>query len=229
MGDKFPYPESKLWQAACKAENKEERQSYLRQIFKDGGYVSTTDYPASLFVEDLVEMYPEAKFVHCERSSPQVWRESVNETIGKAVLPSYRIPAMALPRFSLSMYPTLMAMDGCARRTRGGGFYGSSTDVALYHAHNAWVKEVVPKDRMLFLDAKDGYGPLCEFLGVPVPKDENGRELAYPHVNEREALRKGMAGFRIFGWTIWAVGLASIVGAGVAVRRWGDLSKLIRW
>jgi hypothetical protein len=57
----FPYPNSKLWQQACKTEDRKERQRILRQIYEKGGYNSGTDYPTSLFVEDLVEMYPDAK------------------------------------------------------------------------------------------------------------------------------------------------------------------------
>ena len=31
------------------------------------------------------------------------------------------------------------------------------------------VKATVPAERLLIFEAKQGWGPLCEFLGVPVP------------------------------------------------------------
>jgi hypothetical protein len=49
--------------------------------------------------------------------------------------------------------------------------------MAAFEAHNAEVQKLIPKDRLLIFQAKDGWGPLCEFLGVPVP------DRPYPHVN----------------------------------------------
>ena len=44
------------------------------------------------------------------------------------------------------------------------------------------MKRLVPKERLLEYEVgKDGWEPLCEFLGVPVP------EGAFPKVNETKA------------------------------------------
>lgn len=61
VDDPFPYRSGKLWQRACMTSDKSERQRILHQIYESGGYRSVTDYPSSSFVEDLVEMYPDAK------------------------------------------------------------------------------------------------------------------------------------------------------------------------
>ena len=37
-------------------------------------------------------------------------------------------------------------------------------------------------DRVLVVDVKQGWEPLCAFLGVPVPEDE-----PFPHVNDTAA------------------------------------------
>ena len=40
----------------------------------------------------------------------------------------------------------------------------------IYDDYNAWILRLVPeKDGILVYNAKDGWGPLCEFLGVAVP------------------------------------------------------------
>ena len=49
------------------------------------------------------------------------------------------------------------------------------------HAHNEAVKRVVPSERLLVWEVDEGWGPLCEFLGVAVP------DTPLPHANEREA------------------------------------------
>ena len=40
------------------------------------------------------------------------------------------------------------------------------------------MRAAVPADRLLVFRATDGWGPLCAFLGKPVP------DVPYPHVND---------------------------------------------
>jgi hypothetical protein len=59
----------------------------------------------------------------------------------------------------------------------------------LFEAWNARVKEDVPSDKLLVFSAKDGWGPLCAFLGVPVPSEP------FPNVNDVDAFKlKDQAG-----------------------------------
>ena len=47
--------------------------------------------------------------------------------------------------------------------------------------YEEWVEEVkktVPKEKLLVFEAKDGWQPLCEFLGVPTP------DGPFPHLND---------------------------------------------
>ena len=61
MAESYPFTYSRLWKQACKTENKEARQYIIRKIYANGRFKSGCDYPTSLFVDDLVEMYPSAK------------------------------------------------------------------------------------------------------------------------------------------------------------------------
>ena len=47
------------------------------------------------------------------------------------------------------------------------------------NAHNEEVKRTVPADRLLVWSVKEGWGPLCEFLELPVPDEP------FPHINDR--------------------------------------------
>ena len=130
---------------------------------------------------------------------------------------------MLLPVFALSLRHILAGLDARAKRL-GGALYGPLDGVELYHAHNAHVHRVVPNDRLLIFDAKQGYTPLCEFLGVPVPRDEQGRELAYPYVNDRKEITKIINGFIMF---CWMLGGALLVGSFFGVR--SGLLQIPRW
>lgn len=75
----------------------------------------------------------------------------------------------------------------------------------LLDLHNNWVRKQVPKDRLLTMELKEGWGPLCEFLEKPVP------EGPLPHENDTKAMSAFVRrAFLITGAT-W-VGILSTVG-----------------
>jgi Sulfotransferase domain len=43
----------------------------------------------------------------------------------------------------------------------------------------------VPPDKLLVYEVKEGWGPLCKFLGVGVPKNK-----PLPHLNDTDTFRK---------------------------------------
>jgi hypothetical protein len=71
---------------------------------------------------------------------------------------------------------------------------------------------LVPKERLLEWEIGDGWGPLCEFLGKPVP------EVPFPHANARNGgwkEREEMANDRwirkAFGRVILLVGAVMLL------------------
>eukprot|EP00928_Gymnodinium_smaydae_P021655 TRINITY_DN18473_c0_g1_i1.p2 TRINITY_DN18473_c0_g1~~TRINITY_DN18473_c0_g1_i1.p2 ORF type:complete len:292 (-),score=36.34 TRINITY_DN18473_c0_g1_i1:219-1094(-) len=66
---------------------------------------------------------------------------------------------------------------------------------AAYVAHVEKIKKLIPKERLLVLNVREGWGPLCAFLGVPVPEEK------FPHVNDHVVMRALVA-------TLWAVAYA---------------------
>ncbi|PYH71030.1 uncharacterized protein BO88DRAFT_479075 [Aspergillus vadensis CBS 113365] len=56
-----------------------------------------------------------------------------------------------------------------------------------YHKHIEWLKEVVPEERLVFIDIRDGWGPLWKALGMEVPKD-----IPFPRVNDSEAITRAV-------------------------------------
>ncbi|KAI3529553.1 hypothetical protein CSPX01_15451 [Colletotrichum filicis] len=66
-----------------------------------------------------------------------------------------------------------------------------------YRNHYATIRRETPPDRLLNLHLKDGWEPLCAFLGKPIP------DVPFPHINAHEAyheklqiiIRKGAVAF----------------------------------
>ena len=98
-----------------------------------------------------------------------------------------------------------------------------------YLDHYEHVRKITPEDRLLEHHPQDGWRPLCEFLGKPIPQAED-----YPRVNDSAAfvnLHKKlywMAFGKMMATTVGPVALA--IGAGWYFRRNGFtvLSQLSR-
>jgi hypothetical protein len=53
-----------------------------------------------------------------------------------------------------------------------------------YRDHYALVRRITPTDRLLEYKLGDGWQPLCDFMGKPVPG------VPFPRVNDSEALQE---------------------------------------
>ncbi|CAL8070473.1 unnamed protein product [Calicophoron daubneyi] len=77
------------------------------------------------------------------------------------------------------------------RRTFGEDI-ANADNGELMRAFNSWnekVRSTVPADRLLVFNVRDGWKPLCEFLGQPIPSDP------FPHVNQREEFKSRLMTF----------------------------------
>jgi Sulfotransferase domain len=134
------------------------------------GYESAVDWPTAGFFRELNAAYPSAKFVLTYRS-PESWAQSFSETIYKLLAGKDQAPP--------EMRPWIEMVIGVVAKT---GF-PAGLDVPdlqrAFIAHREGVRAAVPADRLLIYEVKDGWGPLCAFLDVPVPADP------FPRTNDR--------------------------------------------
>ena len=86
---------------------------------------------------------------------------------------------------AVAMYLPLL-MD-CVKYKYRGAFRQPYSDAAkeVYRDHIRVVRSLIrDKDKYLEFDVKQGYGPLCEFLGKSTPMDDQGNVKAFPRVND---------------------------------------------
>jgi hypothetical protein len=162
-----------------------------------GNYRATVDFPAANFYAELTEAYPEAKVVLTVRD-PQRWYDSARSAFGNipTIDPSRARGHLIAKAMSL-LFPTLwQAMSAMQEMREGSGmaFDGSPEDkehaTKEFERHIREVKERVPARRLLVYEVKQGWVPLCEFLGVEAPREP------FPRLNERdqfpELMRRAM-------------------------------------
>jgi len=119
------------------------------------------------------------------------WYQSVSETI-YTVVPNFpKWLRLILPRAN-------KVMDMIDRTIWIGEFSGRFEDkefaVDVFNKHIELVKTVFPEERLLIHSAKDGWQPLCDFLGVPVP------DGPYPWVNESISFKRNLRIIKAVKW-----------------------------
>lgn len=134
------------------------------------GYNSAVDWPSAAFWKELAAAYPDAKIILSTRSA-ESWYDSISQTILATVWAPEKWPAQAVDWFRM--------VTKVLERSFGEAKDRDSL-IAVFNAHEAAVKAAIPSERLLVHSAKDGWEPLCAFLGVPVP------EGPYPRTNSKE-------------------------------------------
>lgn len=134
------------------------------------GYQSTTDYPACTYWRELASHYPRAKVVLTVRDADS-WFDSVSETIFSEKMQG-----------SLVGSPVGAMMNGTIFDAFGGRVKDRAFMTDWFTRRNQQVIDALPPERLLVFSPKQGWEPLCAFLGVPVPKGP------FPRVNSRDEL-----------------------------------------
>ncbi|KAM0717984.1 hypothetical protein Q7P37_006316 [Cladosporium fusiforme] len=138
-------------------------------------YDALTDTPCVLFAEELLAAYPDAQVILTERDVDS-WVTSMQRSYYK-VLNSRGMRVMrVLDGEFLGKY---YAMGMGSLHTWTGGDVNNLEKLKIgYKQHYERMRAVVPKERLLEWHPRDGWGPLCEFLGKEVPDGE------FPKVNQ---------------------------------------------
>ena len=145
------------------------------------GFNSAVDFPVSLFYEQLINKFPDAKFILTLRDFDK-WYISTANTI-------YKVPTMLPEWFKQVVYPIRIFIAMQVNLIWVGLFNNKFSDKEsakiVYYEHIESVKKTIPSDKLLIYHVKEGWGPLCEFLNVDVP------QFPFPKVNDTdEMLRK---------------------------------------
>ncbi|RDL38627.1 uncharacterized protein BP5553_02967 [Venustampulla echinocandica] len=175
---------------ACK--DKIQRQKMLQKLFH--GFEVALEHPAGPCLDDLLEIYPDAKVILSTRKNASVWLESFLGMGPDLRSPLFRFTTYWLP----GVWTTSNLHEAWLRQcNERWGIPKPCTE--LYHAHNGWVRTIVPEDRLLEFQPAMGWNPLCKFL----KKDRSSITGPFPRLNPRQYLKglKDMA--QIVGGLIW--------------------------
>ncbi|XP_078491386.1 uncharacterized protein LOC100177270 isoform X1 [Ciona intestinalis] len=163
-----------------------------RRIIKEGGTVedfrrmyegvdALVDGPCFMFWEEILEAFPDAKIIFSVRDE-ESWLPSFKKQI-RSLATNHMYVLMQI--LSYSGWRHFQFSNACALVQLGSTInwpwceypYSPTVWKRIYRNHNNYVLHNAPKDKLLVFDFKDGWGPICEFLGEKVP------DKPFPHRN----------------------------------------------
>ena len=160
-------------------------------------YNSVVDWPTCNFYKELMLEFPDAKILLNVRD-PEAWYDSMYETIWAIQ-----------PAFPFWFPPVVKKLHD--EMIWNGLFRGNFEDrEKTTEAYREWIDEVrssVPAERLLVYNVKEGWAPLCEFLGAPVPE---GRP--FPFINEKKNFQRVIRLLKVLNWLVPVLVGLSIAG-----------------
>ena len=151
-----------LWRAAGRGETIDWDAAYE-------GYASAVDWPTAYFWRELADYYPHAKFILTIRD-PETWYRSIARTIAEVVGADAESQSFGVAVIRNKVF--------------GGRINDPQHCMAVFEAHNAAVKAEIAPERLLVYQVSEGWPPLCDFLGLPIP------DQPFPATNSAETFRE---------------------------------------
>ena len=134
------------------------------------GFKATVDWPSCNLWREQLKHFPDAKIILSLRDSAS-WYESIMNTI-------YPYSKQSLDSEDPQLhYSGKWAFEIIWDRIFDGRLNEREFVIDKFNRHNQSVIEETPSEKLLIFEAQNGWEPLCDFLGVPVP------DTHYPHTN----------------------------------------------
>jgi hypothetical protein len=217
MEENFAHPDRfVLWRQAFQRKRVGEPIDW-RPLLTD--YRTIVDWPGAYFWRELTAAHPEAKVILTVRD-PDRWYASTLATIFNYRTRVYdddslseRLRLLLLRVGMLGTSGGLQFIDDLIwQGTFDGRFRERAYALRVFDDHNQAVQATIPADRLLVFDVKQGWEPLCQFLGVPVPAGE-----PFPHLSDSSSEQKVIRDLRWVGARRVSAIVASVVLGLVAL------------
>ncbi len=199
----FTHPDHvRFWEAARRGE----RVDWAGFL---AGYGVTVDWPACAFYTELMEAFPEAPVILTVREPERWYRSTLSTIYGihriSSGPPPVRLALTLAGLFAPGVTGIVRLADEVVWKDTFEGRFGEKAyAIETFRRHNDEVRRRVPPGRLLVFDVREGWEPLCDFLGVEAPDEP------FPHLNDTREMRR-----RLLGLAAVSAAAPVLVGAGV--------------
>jgi len=159
MAEVFERPgDVAVWHRAARGESVD-----WRALFE--GYKAGVDWPLCSFAVELADVYPDALVLVSIRDFESWWKSASSTIFPSSQQAEGEWREMVEALFSNRFTLELDNKQACRE---------------AFERHYAQISETIPAPRILEWHPGDGWRPICEALGVPVPNEK------FPHRNTTE-------------------------------------------
>lgn len=152
------------------------------------GYQATADLPMALYFEQVMEEFPDCKFILTTRENSDVWFKSWDTLTKTITQPTYigGFAFKSVRQYSLYLrwlYSVVNKDESFLTEPFPLPEQNRESAIESYEEHNRRVRARVPKNKLLEYDVKEGWEPLCTFLQIddcpntPFPKTNSARSV----------------------------------------------------
>ncbi len=134
------------------------------------GYRAAVDFPVSAYWREVLDASPDARVILSYRDAED-WYGSFSQTILPLILDREAWPHRAVPWFEM-MEKVIIGKALRGQTDRDG-------ILKAYRDNEAAVRDLEAQGRALVFSVRDGWTPLCRFLGVAAP------DALFPVTNPR--------------------------------------------
>ena len=162
-----------------------DRHPNFKEIYQ--GVDAVTDVPPAFWFEEISAVFPEAKVILTVRDSEDAWLKSWKDNL--QLISEVKTTFFIKPLLIIVPWRKLRHFVDTVLQ----GIYGSVNPEATalyrvkYRQHNERVQAVIPAKKLLVFNVKQGWKPLCEFLGCDVPSNPFPRENV-AHSNTKKGI-----------------------------------------
>ena len=136
------------------------------------GFQATVDWPAARWWREIAAHFADAKVLLSVRD-PEAWYKSMSDTIYQPM----KAPAPSgTPE--IARLQSEMIRKAILAETFDNRFEDKAHAIEVFMRHNQEVRDAIEPARLLVFDVREGWAPLCRFLGVPVPDEP------FPRLND---------------------------------------------
>lgn len=173
MAEVFERPEHiATWQGVLDGEDVD-----WHEVLDD--YAAAVDWPAAAFWPEIAAAFPEAHVLLSERVDGRTWWRSAESTVLQAARGDNGQVSDEWRHMARGLWSRLLG-EGWADVAELNAAQGE----AAYRSYVEWVRDTAPADRLIVWRPEEGWGPLCEALGLREPPQ------AFPHLNAGSAWKQ---------------------------------------
>lgn len=189
----------------------------FRKYFEKHNYVAGVDLPFIMKYEQAMRVFPDALVLLTVRE-PEGWVRSMKSTIcqlhgEKSIHKSFPYSLYLWTQPALKRF--YHYIENTAPLKEALHCVNNATGVEYFSKYTEEIKAKVPNERLLVFNVKEGWEPLCEALGLPIP------DQPFPNVNDMEYFKERIVKRRKrTSWMFPLVGVTTSLIIGYSLKRY---------